>query len=213
MTASEWWVKFFGQGAQDANDYTGRTIKKAAYNQAGSQYGWVLEYILPLDQGGTKADDNLHIVSYEAHVLRDGKITYSIDGIRYQVQKDESGKRGVYKIGDKRVSFWEREFGDVTEATDFAGNKIIKSAYRNENSQYGWDIDHIQPLSKGGVDTDENKQIVHIFTNREKADKTTFVIDGQQYQVRKTSKADEDEWADYDYSDKKYCIVQIDQRR
>ncbi|MDR2090176.1 MAG: hypothetical protein LBP62_00730 [Clostridiales bacterium] len=51
---------------------------------------------------------------------------------------------------------------------------------------------------------------MHVLTNDEKADKTTFVIYGRQYQVRKTSKTDGDEWADCDYSDKKYCIATID---
>ena len=210
-TASEWWVFFFGQKVQDAKDYTGRLIKKSAYNQAGSAYGWVLEYILPLNKGGTDTANNIHIVSYEANILRDGRITYIIDGIRYQVQRDENNKYAIYKIGDKRMSFWEKEFGDVEEAEDFAGRKILKCAYGQTNSRFGWDIDHIQPLSKGGTDTDDNKQIVHVVTNDEKADKTTFIIDDIIYQVQKTSKSDKDYWAnDYDYSNKKYCIVEID---
>lgn len=210
-TASEWWVSFFGQKVQEAKDYTGRQIKKSAYNQAGSSYGWVLEYILPLDNGGKNTADNVHIVSYEAFMLRDGRITYTIDGIRYQIQRDENNKYAIYKIGDKSMSFWEKEFGDVEEAEDFAGYKILKCAYGQINSRYGWDIDHIQPLSKGGTDTDDNKQIVHVKTNDEKADKTTFIIDDRIYQVQKTSRSDEEYWANgYDYSNKKYCIVEID---
>ncbi|MCH5148986.1 MAG: HNH endonuclease [Clostridiales bacterium] len=109
------------------------------------------------------------------------------------------------------MDFWEKEFGNVEEAEDFAGRKILKSAFGQVNSKYGWDIDHIQPLSKGGTDTDANKQIVHVITNDEKADKTTFIIDDITYQVQKTSKSDKDYWAnDYDYSNKKYCIVEID---
>ena len=210
-TASEWWVHFLGKNVQEAKDYTGRPIKKAAYKQVGSAYGWVLEYILPLDNGGTDMADNIHIVSYEAYRLRNGRITYTIDGIRYQVQRDENNKYAIYKIGDKRMSFWEKEFGDVEKAEDFVGRKILKCAYGQTNSRFGWDIDHIQPLSKGGTDTDDNKQIVHVDTNDEKADKTTFVIDGITYQVQKTSRSDEACWANrYDYSNKKYCIVEID---
>lgn len=208
--ASDWWVHFFGKNVQDAKDYTGRPIKKAAYKQEGSSYGWVLEYILPIDNGGTDTVDNIHIVSYEAHILRDGRITYTIDGIRYQVQRDENNNYAIYKIGDKRMSFWEKEFGDVEEAKDFAGRKILKCAYGQTNSRFVWDIDHILPLSKGGTDTDDNKQIVHVVTNDEKADKTTFIIDDVIYQVQKTSKSDENCWANgYDYSNKKYCIVEI----
>lgn len=210
-TASDWWTHFFGKGVQDAQDYTGRLIKKSAYNQPGSAYGWILEYILPLDNGGTDTKDNIHISSYEAYSLRNGKITYTIDGKRYQVQKDDKGHYAIYIIGDKKMSFWEKEFGDANEAQDFTGRVIKKCAYGQVNSRFGWDVDHIQPLSKGGKDNDENKQIVHVTTNDEKGDKTTFVINGTTYQVQKTLRSDENDWAnDYDYSDKKYCIVEID---
>ena len=210
-TASELWERVFGKGVQDATDYTGRPMKKAAYNQSGSAYGWVLEYILPLDKGGLKETSNMHIVSYEACALRGGKITYTIDGNRFQVQKDGRGGRAIYKIGDKRISFWEREFGNVDEAEDFTGRTILKCAYGQNNSRYGWDIDHIMPLSKGGKDTDENKQIVHVDTNHEKQDKITFVSDnGKTYQVQKSSNNSPEYWANgYDYSDKKYCMVEI----
>lgn len=209
-TASEWWVYLIGQGVQDTKDYTGRHIKKSAYKQSGSAYGWVLEYILPLNNGGTDTADNIHIVSCEANVLRNGRITYTIDGVRYQVQRDNDEKYKIYKIGDKKMSFWEKEFGNCTKAVDFTGRTILKGAYGQVNSQYGWDIDHIQPLSKGGSDTDDNKQIVHVVTNDEKADKITFVIESTTYQVQKKSRSDEDCWANYDYSDKKYCIIKIE---
>lgn len=208
-TASEWWVHFFGQSVQDAEDYTARPIKKAAYKQSGSAYGWILEYILPLNKGGTNTADNIHIVSYEAFMIRNGRITFAIDGVRYQVQKN-NGKYGIYKIGDNKMSFWEKEFGNVEQARDFAGRLIKKCAFGQTTSNFGWDIDHIQPLSKGGKDNDENKQIVHVKTNDEKADKTTFIIKGTTYQVQKTSRSDEGCWAPYDYSNKKYCIVVIE---
>lgn len=211
-TANEWWNKYFDQGTQDATDYTGRLIKKAAYNQQGSQFGWVLEYIMPLDKGGTEPASNIWIVSYDAHILRNGKITYTIDGIRYQVQKNGKGGYGIYKIGDKKMNFWEKEFGDATIAEDFTGRTVHKGSYGQDNSHVGWDIDHIQPLSLGGKDTDENKQIAHVITNDEKKDKTTFVTeDGRQFQVQKTSKVDPKYWANgYDYSEKKYCMVEIE---
>jgi len=210
MKASDRWVNAFGY-ALEAKDYTGRLIKKAAYNQKGSSYGWILEYILPLDKGGTKSSENIWVVSNKAHHLRDGRVTYTIDGIMYQVRKNGEGGYAVYIKGNTNTSFWEKEFGDATVAEDFAGREIRKGSYGQEGSRYGWDIDHIMPLSKGGTNADSNKQIVHVITNDEKGDKTTFVSsDGYKYQVQKTSKACESDWAnDYDYSDKKYCMVEI----
>lgn len=211
--ASKWWEACFGN-KQDGLDYTGRQIKKSAYRQRGSAYGWVLEYILPLNNGGSDTQDNIHIVSCEANALRHDRLTYTIDGIRYQVQRNNGINRySICKIGDKKMSIWEKEFGDVQEAYDFVGRKILKCAFGQQGSEYGWDIDHIQPLSKGGTDTEDNIQIVHILTNDEKSDKTTFIsdFDGQTYQVQKTSKNSLEYWANgYDYSNKKYCMVIID---
>mgnify|MGYP007025223091 CR=1 FL=1 len=34
----------------------------------GSAYGWVIEYILPIDMGGKKTWDNVWIVSYETKI-------------------------------------------------------------------------------------------------------------------------------------------------
>ena len=216
ITPIELWEIRFGKGVQDTKDYTGRAIKKAAYNQEGSNYGWVVEYILPIEKGGDNSLSNVAIVSCLAHVLRDGELTYLIDGIRYQVKKDGNGGYGICSIAnirvDKGIAFWNKEFGSsVEEAMDFAGYLIKKCAYRDENSQYGWDIDHIQPLSKGGANTDNNKQISSISANREKADKTTFDVEGRTYQVKKSSKADQCYYAGgYDYSEKKYCVVEIE---
>ncbi len=206
MTVFEFWNQVYGDNVQDTKDYTGRPIKKVAYGQKNSRYGWVVEYILPLSNGGSDCIENMHIASIEAYYLRKGKLTFTIDGVRCQVQKSDYGY-SIYKIGDKKMDMWEREFGNVEKAEDFAGRTIYKSAKGNENSAYGWDIDHIMPLALGGKDNDENKQIVHLMTNDEKADKTTFEINGSIYQVKKTSKSDKRVWANgYDYSQKKYCI-------
>lgn len=110
------------------------------------------------------------------------------------------------------MELWEKEFGNVAEAKDFAGRTIHKCAFGQNNSQYGWDVDHIQPLSKNGKDIHENKQIVHVITNDEKGNKTTFVsANGNIYQVKKTSQVESKYWANhYKYSQKKYCMVKLE---
>ena len=107
---------------------------------------------------------------------------------------------------------WEKQFGSKTVATDFEKREIHKNAYGNENSPYGWDFDHILPISHNGTDTADNIQIANIKTNREKADKTTFVSEnGKTYQVKRRAKTPKNKWAGgYDYSKKKYCIIEIE---
>ncbi len=53
---------------------------------------------------------------------------------------------------------------------DICGNWIQFSAYGDINSQYGWEIDHIKPLSKNGSDDLNNLQPLFWKTNRDKAD-------------------------------------------
>jgi len=72
---------------------------------------------------------------------------------------------------DTAMKLWEEKFGDKTKAHDYKGREILKAAYGQDGSQYGWNIDHIKPKSKGGTDRVDNLQIVHISTNQEKADR------------------------------------------
>lgn len=72
------------------------------------------------------------------------------------------------------MRLWNKFFGKRTTVIDFAGRKILKGAYNNRNSKYGWNVDHILPQSKGGKTADYNLIICHILTNDEKAD--TFPV-------------------------------------
>jgi hypothetical protein len=109
------------------------------------------------------------------------------------------------------LEFWEHEFGNVEYAQDFAGRMVRKGDYRKQNSEYAWDYDHILPESPNGPNSLENWQIVNIKTNREKADKTSFKIDGVLYQVQKNTQKNTQgkQLAPYPnkYKGKKYCII------
>ncbi|MBU1221271.1 HNH endonuclease [Myxococcota bacterium] len=54
--------------------------------------------------------------------------------------------------------------------TDICGNLINFKEYGNASTQFGWEIDHIKPVSKGGTDDISNLQPLQWHTNRKKSD-------------------------------------------
>ena len=84
------------------------------------------------------------------------------------------------------MRLWNKSFGNEIKTTDFAGRTIVKGAYNDRNSEYGWNIDHILPQSKGGATADYNLVCCHILTNDEKADKfPCFNANGSAYEIIK----------------------------
>ena len=84
------------------------------------------------------------------------------------------------------LRLWKACFGNKQKAYDFTGRIIAKAAYNDRNSEFGWNIDHILPQSRGGKTADHNLICCHILTNDEKADKfPCFVANGKEYEIRK----------------------------
>jgi 5-methylcytosine-specific restriction endonuclease McrA len=54
---------------------------------------------------------------------------------------------------------------------DASGNKIRKGSY-GTIGEYGWEVDHKNPVAKGGTDNPRNLQALHWGANRKKSDKT-----------------------------------------
>lgn len=53
---------------------------------------------------------------------------------------------------------------------DACGAWIRRSDYGRTDSQYGWEIDHVQPVSRGGTDNLSNLQPLRWENNRTKGD-------------------------------------------
>jgi 5-methylcytosine-specific restriction endonuclease McrA len=53
---------------------------------------------------------------------------------------------------------------------DACGAWIKWSDYGDTNSEWGWEIDHIHPVSRGGTDHPNNLQALHWQNNRAKGD-------------------------------------------
>ncbi|MDE6058524.1 MAG: HNH endonuclease [Clostridia bacterium] len=84
------------------------------------------------------------------------------------------------------MSFWKKSFGKASKVKDFAGREMMKGAYNDRHSAYGWNLDHILPQSKGGKTTESNLICCHILTNDEKADKfPCFSANGKQFEIVK----------------------------
>ncbi|MCM1468720.1 MAG: HNH endonuclease [Alistipes sp.] len=84
------------------------------------------------------------------------------------------------------IRLWVQQFGKKQKAIDFSGREIAKAAYNDRNSKYGWNVDHILPLSRGGKTADYNLVCCHILTNDEKADKfPCFKANTREFEIQK----------------------------
>lgn len=81
---------------------------------------------------------------------------------------------------------WNKAFGKSCKVKDFSGREMIKAAYNDRGSEYGWNVDHILPQSRSGKTTGSNLICCHILTNDEKADKfPCFTANGKKFEIVK----------------------------
>ena len=92
---------------------------------------------------------------------------------------------------------WNDVFGNVLWAVDCFGTWIYRDDYGNtENKRirpngdgrmynYGWDVDHVFPISRNGKDVMNNYEPMHHLNNKMKADNLNFKINNTPYQIIK----------------------------
>lgn len=108
---------------------------------------------------------------------------------------------------EKAYKVWEYYYGSYDIVCDFAGRVMKKEAYGQERAiidldeddaasleqdegegRYycGWNLHHMLPKGKGGPNDTNNLIPANIQTNQMASDKTSFIIDGRSFEVRRT---------------------------
>ena len=76
----KFWEHEFGN-SEIGFDFAGWEVRKGAYGQEGSRYGWNIDHILPKSKGGTDDYNNLQITHIDTNSERGNKISFWLDDI------------------------------------------------------------------------------------------------------------------------------------
>ena len=76
----KFWEHEFGS-SEVGFDFAGWEVRKGAYGQEGSRFGWNIDHILPKSKGGTDHINNLQITHMDTNEERENKITFWLNDI------------------------------------------------------------------------------------------------------------------------------------
>ena len=60
------------------------------------------------------------------------------------------------------MELWEQRCGKAVEAHDREGRLVVKTAYGQTDSDFGWVVNHRIPIHEGGTEAFSNLDIVHV---------------------------------------------------
>jgi hypothetical protein len=79
----QFWEHEFGD-SEVGHDFAGWEVRKGAYGQEGSRFGWNLDHILPKSMGGTDDMNNLQITHMATNSERGNKVTFWLNDVPEQ---------------------------------------------------------------------------------------------------------------------------------
>lgn len=86
---------------------------------------------------------------------------------------------------EQALRIWDLRFPGREEAYDYASHPIRREDYQNKESDRGWDLDLVKPLSQGGTLDAKNLLPAAFTTILLRNHKTSFKIGRRIYEVRK----------------------------
>ncbi|MFA6625247.1 MAG: hypothetical protein WCS80_05750, partial [Bacilli bacterium] len=82
------------------------------------------------------------------------------------------------------LQIWQELYGDKEEAYDYASHKMRRDDFGNADCEFGWRIDHKQPLYNGGLDFGFNLVPASIDTMDLRGGRTSFKVGHLRLEVR-----------------------------
>jgi hypothetical protein len=126
----KFWEHEFGS-SEIGYDFAGWEVRKGAYGQNGSRFGWNIDHILPKSKGGTDDRNNLQITHMDTNAERGNRITFWLD----DVFVDDKSFQVSYQV--KRVSRLGKD-DDVADYNNYYKDKkyciVIVDLMENETN-------------------------------------------------------------------------------